>query len=127
MTAKRSWLRSIETSLTRYRVMAYVVGVGLLVLVFVGIPLQVFADNKTVVAIVGPIHGYLYIVYLLTAFDLAARARFRPVRLIVMISAGLVPFVAFVIERRIERTFRNELSAALRGGASISEANSSSK
>ena len=123
----RGWLRSIEASLTRYRVMAYVVGVGLLVLVFVGIPLQVFAHNSTVVAIVGPIHGYLYIVYLLTAFDLAARARFRPVRLFVMISAGLVPFVAFIIERRIERTFRSELSTALRGGARLPETDGASR
>lgn len=120
--AKMGWLKSIEASLTRYRVMAYAVGVGLLVLVLIGVPLQVFAGNQSVVKIVGPVHGFLYIVYLLTAFDLAFRARFRPVRLFVMISAGLVPFVAFVIERRIERTFRGELAAALEVNAPVPEA-----
>lgn len=96
--------RSLDGALRRYRIMAYTVGTGLLMLVFVGIPIQIWGHSKTVVAIVGPIHGYLYLVYLVTALDLARRARFSIGRLLVMISAGLVPFVAFIIERRIERS-----------------------
>jgi len=51
--------------------MAYVVGVGLLVLVLVGVPLQYVAGKPAVVQVVGPIHGFLYIVYLMTVADLA--------------------------------------------------------
>lgn len=96
--------RSMAGALKRYRIMAYTVGTGLLILVFVGIPIQIWGHSKTVVAIVGPIHGYLYLIYLVTALDLARRARFGIGRLMVMISAGLVPFVAFIIERRIEKS-----------------------
>ncbi len=102
---------TVEGALKRYQLMAYVVGTGLLVLVFVGIPLQIWDHSKTVVAIVGPLHGYLYLIYLAAAFDLARRARFSFTRLLIMISAGLVPFVAFVIERKISTTMaveRNE-------------------
>jgi len=53
--------------------MSYIVGVGLLLLVFVGIPLQYAAGKPAFAAIIGPIHGLLYIVYLATAFDLARR------------------------------------------------------
>ncbi len=69
-------------ALARYRVMALIVGTGLAVLCFVGIPLQVIGDNKwpwtAVVEIVGPLHGIFYIVYLLTCLDLAGRAGFGP-------------------------------------------------
>jgi integral membrane protein len=99
---------SVEGALRRYQLMAYIVGTGLLVLVFVGIPLQIWDHSKEVVAIVGPLHGYLYLIYLATAFDLARRARFSFARLLVMISAGLVPFVAFVIERKISMTMSLE-------------------
>lgn len=85
----------------RYRVMAYVVGTGLLILVFVGVPLQYAAGIPQVDAIVGPIHGFLYIVYLLAAVDLARRARFTLLQLAAMIAAGFLPFLAFVIEHRV--------------------------
>ena len=62
-------------ALTRYRVMAYVVGVWLIVLVLVAMPLKYLADSPTMVEIVGPVHGFLYMAYLVTALDLAFRAR----------------------------------------------------
>lgn len=93
----------IENARRRYAVMAYVVGVGLLVLVLVGVPLQYGADVPQVAEIVGPIHGFLYIVYLVAAFDLARRARFSFWQLAAMVGAGFVPFLAFVIERRVSR------------------------
>lgn len=91
----------VSGALVRYRVMAYTVGVGLVVLVFIGMPLQFGAGSKTVVAIVGPIHGALYIVYLLAALDLVRRTRLPVWSMLAMVAAGLVPFVAFIVERRV--------------------------
>lgn len=95
-------------SLLRYRVMAYVVGVGLAILVFVGIPLQYGAGSPGVVKVVGPIHGALYIVYLLAAADLARRARFGLLQLAAMIAAGFVPLLAFVVEHQVVKRLRRE-------------------
>jgi hypothetical protein len=81
--------QGLAPAITRYRVMAYTVGVMLLVLVLVGVPLQYGAGLGQVDAVVGPIHGFLYIVYLVTA-------------------AGLLPFLAFVIERSVVGRLRRE-------------------
>jgi integral membrane protein len=89
--------------------MAAVVGCGLLVLVLVGMPLQFAAGLPQVVQIVGPLHGFLYIIYLVAALDLARRARFSLVEMLAMVGAGLVPFLAFVIERRITRRVRSDV------------------
>jgi integral membrane protein len=91
--------------------MAYVVGVGLLILVFVGIPLQYGANTPQVAQIVGPIHGALYIVYLVAALDLARRARFTRLQMAAMVGAGFLPFLAFVIESRVRRRVESELNA----------------
>jgi integral membrane protein len=90
-------------ALRRYRFMAYTVGVGLIILVFVGIPLQYAAHSPGVVKVVGPIHGALYIVYLLAALDLSRRARFGLLQMAAMVAAGFVPFVAFIVERQVVR------------------------
>lgn len=87
-------------ALLRYRVMAYIVGVGLVVLVFIGVPLRYGAGFRGVVAVVGPLHGFLYIVYLATALELAWRARLSIWRMAAMVGAGFIPFLAFYVERR---------------------------
>jgi integral membrane protein len=93
--------RGLAGAVLRYRIMAWVVGTGLIILVFVGVPLQYGADIPQVAEIVGPFHGFLYIVYLLCAVDLARRARFTLLQMAAMIAAGFVPFVAFIIEHRV--------------------------
>jgi integral membrane protein len=91
------------SALTRYKVMAYVVGVMLLVLVFVAIPLRYGFDIPEVSMVVSPIHGFLYIVYLVTAFDLALKAKFTAKGTLLVLLAGVVPFVSFWAERRVSR------------------------
>jgi integral membrane protein len=98
----------VNGAILRYRVMAYTVGVGLIVLVFIGIPLQYAANSPDVVKIVGPIHGALYIVYLLAAADLARRTRFGLLQIAAMICAGFVPIAAFLVERQVVHRLARE-------------------
>jgi len=107
----------VNGAILRYRIMAYTVGVGLLILVLVGVPLQYGAHSPGVVKVVGPIHGALYIVYLLAALDLARRARFGLLQLAAMISAGFVPFVAFIVEHQVVRRLDAESSSLPDPGA----------
>ncbi len=101
----------MTAALTRFRVMAYVVGVMLLVLVAVAMPLKYFADRPQVGDVVAPVHGFLYIVYVLVAVDLAFRCRWSLVRTGVVLLAGAVPFLSFVMERRVAREVRERLRA----------------
>ena len=85
-----------EAALARYRVMAYVVGV-MLIVVFCAIPFD------SVERVVGPVHGILYIVYLATVVDVFVRWRLRLPTLLVMVAGGFAPFLAFIVERWVRR------------------------
>ncbi len=89
--------------LTRYRVMAWIVGVGLIILFFVGLPTKYIWHNKGVVEVVGPLHGFLYIVYLVTAIDLAFRRRWAIWKALLVMLAGTVPFLSFVVEHWVTK------------------------
>jgi integral membrane protein len=103
----------VGAALIRYRVIAYVVGVVLIALVLVGMPLKYLADRPGVVETVGPVHGFLYVVYLAAAFDLGRRAKWPLGRLVLVMLAGTVPFVSFYAERVVTRWIREpEPSAA---------------
>ncbi|MFC5185726.1 DUF3817 domain-containing protein [Actinomadura harenae] len=99
----------MEAAIKRYRIMALLVGVMLLILVFVAMPLRYIGDQPGASAVVSPIHGLLYMVYLVTAFDLYRRAGWPLQKMVLMVAAGLVPFLAFYIERRVVRDARAEL------------------
>ena len=114
--ARPTWAKLVQWNeigaLVRYRVMAFIVGVGLVLLVFVGMPLQFAAHQKVVVEVVGTLHGYLYLLYLVMAADLARRARWRLGRIVAVVAAGFVPFLAFVVEHRVYRQMHEEYDVA---------------
>ena len=96
----------VRAALGRYRVMAYVVGVMLLLLVAVAMPLKYFADTPGPVAVIGTAHGFLYAVFFLVTLDLAVRARWRPLTALAVVVAGTIPFLSFVAERTVTRRMR---------------------
>lgn len=93
-------------ALLRYRVMAYVVGTLLVVLVCVAVPLKYVADAPTLTTVLGIAHGYLYLALLLTIADLWRRRRF-PLKVVVLVAlAGTIPFLSFVAERKVTAGIR---------------------
>src|SRR4051794_16908927 len=94
----------LKGALRRYQVIAWIVGVLLIVLIFVAVPLRVFGGDGTLSGIVSPIHGFGYMVYLVLAFDLARRVGWSlwP-RTVVLLLAGTIPVLSFVAERWVHR------------------------
>jgi integral membrane protein len=111
----------MRTALLRYRIMAYVVGVLLVVLVCVGLPMKYLAYDDTVVTWTAVPHGWLYMILLLTAYDLGRRARWNWRRLLLIALAGTVPFLSFVAERAATKDVRAKLAAAPDSGPAKQE------
>ena len=99
----------MRNALLRYRVMAYLVGTLLVVLTCVGLPLKYgYGDDRVVLWTAIP-HGWLYMVLLITAFDLGRRAKWSWSRLLLIALAGTVPFLSFVAERSATKNVRAQL------------------
>lgn len=98
-------------ALTRFRVMAWIVGVMLLILT-VGMVAKYAFDEPLIVEVVGPIHGFLYVIYLITVVDLAFKAKFSVMRTLLVMLAGTVPFLSFVAEHQVTTDVRAKLATA---------------
>jgi integral membrane protein len=90
----------VSGALQRFRVMALVVGVGLLVLC-AGIVVRYGFGHPGFSRAYSPIHGLLYIGYLVTVVDLGRRARWPLTRTVGVMLAGVVPLLSFLVERRV--------------------------
>jgi integral membrane protein len=91
--------------LVRYRVMAYVTGTMLLLLcteVVLKYVVDLNGDHRPVIGTwVAIAHGWIYVVYLVTVYQLWSSMRWSVGRLVTMAAAGVVPVMSFVLERRV--------------------------
>lgn len=96
-------------ALGRYRVMAYVTGTMLLILC-----LEVvlhYAAHNYALEWVPRLHGFVYLVYLVTVWDLWSRMRWSWGRLVTMVLAGVVPVMSFVLEGRVRTDAEARIAA----------------
>src|SRR5262245_14503481 len=75
---------SRNIALNAYRVMAYITGVGLVLLVCVAMPLKYFAGIPQPTAVVGALHGFFYMAYVVCSLVLAERCRWSPLRAVLV-------------------------------------------
>ncbi|AYY15508.1 DUF3817 domain-containing protein [Actinobacteria bacterium YIM 96077] len=86
--------------------MAYVTGVFLLLLC-VAIYLRYGPpDEPGMSAVVSPIHGWLYVVYLVAVGLLVYQRGWRGLHVLLIALAGTVPFASFVAERFVVKKAR---------------------
>jgi integral membrane protein len=92
----------LSPALLRYRITTYVVGTLLIVLTY-GTIVKYTGGDDTIVSVVGRIHGFLYMVFLVITADLARRARWTFRYTILIMLAGTVPVFSFLAERAVSR------------------------
>ncbi|GAA2101102.1 DUF3817 domain-containing protein [Kitasatospora saccharophila] len=94
-----------QSVLTRYRAMAYLTGVLLILLTLGVIAKYVFdvSGASGFTSAVGIAHGWLYVVYLAFAFDLGTKAKWPMGKLAWTLLAGTIPTAVFFVERRVSR------------------------
>jgi len=106
----------VSKNLIAYRVMANIVGVLLIVLILIGVPLKYLLDEGTdpqrlgdwITTYLGIAHGYLYMIFLVTAFLLSRKARWEVGFTIATLICGTVPVLSFWAEHRATRRVRAE-------------------
>jgi integral membrane protein len=99
-----------ENYLRAYRVAAWVTGIGLVILVFVAMPLKYFFGHPLLVSVVGMAHGVLYMAYIVVTLLLAERCRWRPIDALVILACGTIPLASFFAERRVTARVREHRS-----------------
>lgn len=85
--------------LRRMRIASLVEGATLVALVFVAAPLKHLAGIPTASAVVGPVHGMAFLIYLWLLIQTVAGQEWSKRDMLVVTLAAFVPFGAFVTER----------------------------
>lgn len=128
----------MKAALLRYQVMATVVGVLLVVLILIGVPLANFDGTsmwhvfpstpaiwsegsgahqlgESITTYLGIAHGWLYMIFLVTAFWLSRKAGWTVPFTVVTLLCGTIPLLSFWAERRATRQVKALVSTGSTG------------
>lgn len=93
-----------KTSIGRLRILAFLEGISLLVLVLIAVPLKYYFGDPSWVKSIGPVHGTLFLLFVFNALRTGVEQnwKFRETTWKVL-AACLIPFGTFYLDYKILR------------------------
>ena len=105
-------VETVRRRLAFFKVMAFVVGVGLLLLVVEMVLAYGFGmkGDENPLAWWPQPHGFIYMVYLVATALLGFKVGWSLTRMVLVMLAGCVPFLSFWVERKVARQVEGDLA-----------------
>ncbi|MEO6586679.1 MAG: DUF3817 domain-containing protein [Knoellia sp.] len=109
---------SARKALTFFKVMAFIVGIGLLVLVAE----MILEYGTSMTGADNPLrfwpqpHGFIYMIYLVATANLGFKVGWSLPRMILVMLAGCVPFLSFWVERKVAAEVEGKLARVTPAG-----------
>lgn len=95
-------LALLKTNTGRLRILGFFEGISLLFLVFIAVPMKYLFDNPVGSQVVGPIHGALFLFYILLALIVAGEHEWKFTQTTWKVLLGsVVPFGSFWVDKKI--------------------------
>lgn len=95
-------LKFITTKIGRLRLVAFLEGVSLLILVFIAMPLKYASSNPSLVKTMGPIHGVLFVLFVVNTLSIGVEYKWKfSTTTWKVLLACFIPFGTFYIDKTI--------------------------
>ncbi len=92
----------LKTKIGRLRIIAFLEGISLLVLIFIAMPMKHYFDNPSLSKFLGPVHGAIFLLFLFNTLSVGVEQnwKFKTTTWKVLL-ACFVPFGTFYIDNKI--------------------------
>lgn len=92
----------LKSKIGRLRIIGFLEGLSFLALVFVAVPLKYYDNNPYLTEIIGPIHGALFLLFIMNTFSVGYELNWKfKTTTWKIILAGFIPFGTFYIDKTI--------------------------
>ncbi len=91
----------LKTKTGWLRILGLLEGISLLVLVFVAVPVKYLGGNPTLVQAIGPVHGAIFLLFLLNALSVGIEHKWKFDTVWRVVLACFIPFGTFYIDNKI--------------------------
>lgn len=91
----------LKSHLGRLRVIAWLEGWSLLLLLFIAMPVKYLLDVPEATQAIGLIHGILFVLFISATVVISIIQRWHLGRVFVVMASSFVPFGTFYVDRKI--------------------------
>lgn len=95
------------STIRQLRIVGIAEGISFIVLVFIAMPLKYLAGYPLAVTIVGSIHGFLFILYLIAMVRALVEHKWAGKKILEVFVASLYPCGTFILDRKLRLEERN--------------------
>lgn len=92
----------LQTPIGRFRLMGFIEGLSLLVLLFLAMPLKYFAGMPEMVSVVGALHGAFFISYLFVIAYTTYKIRWSFVWIFSAVLVAFIPFGNIILDSKLK-------------------------
>jgi integral membrane protein len=91
-----------KTPIGRLRIIGFLEGISLIILIFIAVPLKYWGGQPLLVKLVGPVHGLLFTLFVIITLSVGVtyRWKFSQITWKVLL-ACMIPFGTFYIDKHI--------------------------
>ena len=91
----------------QFRIISFLEGTSFLLLLFIAMPLKYYFNSPATTAVLGPVHGVLFIAFIFYAFLIAEDHHWKFTKITwKILLASVVPFGTFYIDKKYLREIR---------------------
>lgn len=95
-------LQLFKTPIGRLRIIGFFEGISLLILVFIAVPLKYWGGQPAMVKTMGPIHGLLFTLFVVTTLSVGVTYKWKFSRVSwKVLVACIIPFGTFYVDKYI--------------------------
>ncbi|UAL50431.1 MULTISPECIES: DUF3817 domain-containing protein [Metabacillus] len=93
----------LQSPIGRFRLMGFIEGASLLILLFIAMPLKHLAGIPMAVTIVGSLHGFFFITYLLIIAYTTYKIRWSFTWVFSAVAVAFIPFGNMILDARLKK------------------------
>jgi integral membrane protein len=93
----------LQTPIGRFRMMGFIEGLSLLILLFIAMPLKYLAGLPEVVTVVGALHGAFFIIYLFVIAYTTIKIRWSLIWAFSAVIVAFIPFGNIILDSKLKQ------------------------
>jgi integral membrane protein len=86
------------------RVISYLEGISYILLLFIAVPIKYYANDPSLVKLLGMPHGLLFVAYVILSLVSSKEYRWNSKKTLIVLISSVIPFGAFYVDYKYFKT-----------------------
>ncbi|RFS21205.1 DUF3817 domain-containing protein [Chitinophaga silvatica] len=101
-------LKVLKTKVGRLRIMGFLEGVSLIILVFIAVPMKYWLEDESLTKMMGPVHGALFLLFVLNTISAGIEQKWKAKTTGIILASCFIPFGTFYVDYKFLKNIDKE-------------------